>query len=139
MKVTGLNGREYNLDLKRYIDNDRSKRSFFHIKARELIKEIFKGYSILEEVKLPGTVKPSKKSVLYLDFYIPSAIMGIEVHGQQHYKYTPYFHKSKAGFAMAKKRDMDKREWCRTNDINLVELRWDDSPEYWREQIERSR
>ena len=47
MKVTGLNGREYNLDLKKYIDNDRSKRSFFHIKARELIKEIFKGYSIL--------------------------------------------------------------------------------------------
>ena len=73
MKVTGLNGREYNLDLKKYIDNDRSKRSFFHIKARELIKEIFKGYTILEEVKLPGTVKPSKKSVLYLDFLIPNA------------------------------------------------------------------
>ena len=65
--------------------------------------------------------------------------MGIEVHGQQHYKYTPYFHKSKAGFAMAKKRDLDKKDWCRVNLIELVELKWDDSPEYWREKIERSR
>ena len=50
MKVTGLNGREYNLDLKKYINNDRSKRSFYHVKARELIKDIFHGYNILEEV-----------------------------------------------------------------------------------------
>ena len=56
MKVIGLNGREYNLDLKKYIDIDRSKRSFYLVRAREIIKDIFKGYSILEEVKLPGTV-----------------------------------------------------------------------------------
>lgn len=139
MKVTGLNGREYNLDLKKYIDNDRSKRSFFHIKARELIKEIFKGYTILEEVKLPGTVKPSKKSVLYLDFLIPNAKIGVEVHGQQHFKYTPFFHKSKAGFLQAKARDKNKAEWCEINDIELIILRFDDSEEYWREKLERRR
>ena len=138
MKVTGLNGREYNLDLKKYT-KQRENCSFYHKIARVLLKEMFRGYNIYEEVKLPGSVKPSKKSVLYLDFYIPSAIMAIEVHGQQHFKFVPYFHKSKAGFAMAEKRDMDKREWCRVNDIELVELRWDDSPEYWREKIERSR
>ena len=138
MKVTGLNGREYNLDLKKYT-KQRENCSFYHKIARVLLKEVFRGYSIYEEVKLPGSVKPSKKSVLYLDFYIPSAIMAVEVHGQQHFKFVPYFHKSKAGFAMAKKRDMDKREWCRTNGIELIELRWDDSQEYWREKIERSR
>ena len=42
MKVTGLNGREYNLELKKYIDNNRSKRSFYHVQARGLIKDIFK-------------------------------------------------------------------------------------------------
>jgi hypothetical protein len=139
MKVVGLNGREYNLDLKKYIDNDRSKRSFYHLQARELIKDIFHGYNILEEVKLPGSVKPSKKSVLYLDFLIPNARIGVEVHGQQHFKYTPFFHKSKAGFLFAKARDRDKAEWCEINDITLVVLRFDDSEEYWRKKIERSR
>jgi hypothetical protein len=119
MKVVGLNGREYNLDLKKYIDNDRSKRSFYHLQARELIKDIFHGYNI--------------------DFLIPNARIGVEVHGQQHFKYTPFFHKSKAGFLFAKARDRDKAEWCEINDITLVVLRFDDSEEYWRKKIERSR
>ena len=98
MKVVGLNGREYNLDLKKYIKNDRSKRSFYHLRAREMIKDIFSGYTILEEVKLPGSVNPAKKSVLYLDFFIPNLMIGIEVHGKQHYEYVPYFHKTKAKY-----------------------------------------
>ena len=67
MKVVGLNGREYNLDLKKYMNNDRSKVSKYHSKARDLLHQVFHGYSILEEVKLPGSVNPAKKSVLYLD------------------------------------------------------------------------
>ena len=137
MKVYGLNGREYNLDLKKYIRNDRAKRSFYHLRAREIIKDVFHGYSILEEVKLPGSVNPAKKSVLYLDFLIPNVRIGVEVHGQQHFKYTPFFHKSKAGFMKAKARDRDKAEWCRINDIELIVLRFDDSEEYWRDKLAR--
>ncbi len=139
MKVTGLNGREYNLDLKKYMNNDRTKRSFYHLQAREIIQDIFHGYNILEEVKLPGSVKPAKKSVLYLDFLIPNVKIGVEVHGQQHFKYTPFFHKSKAGFLNAKARDRDKAEWCEVNDIELIVLRYDSSQEYWREQLELRR
>ena len=138
MKVMGLNGREYNLDLKKY-SKQRQKCSYYHHLARELLHDMLPGYNIYEEVKLPGSVNPAKKSVLYLDFYIPNAIMGIEVNGQQHYKYVPYFHKSKAGFLQAKARDRAKAEWCELNEITLVQLRWDDSLEYWRKQIERSR
>tara|TARA_Y100001938_G_C7948190_1_gene357868 strand:- start:184 stop:603 length:420 start_codon:yes stop_codon:yes gene_type:complete len=139
MKVTGLNGREYNLDLKKYMKNDRSKQSFYHIQARDIIHDIFLGYNILEEVKLPGSVKPAKKSVLYLDFFIPNASIAVEVHGQQHFKYTPFFHKSKAGFLQSQARDRDKAEWCDINNIELVVLRHDSSQEYWREQLERRR
>jgi hypothetical protein len=137
MKVLGLNGREYNLDTKKYLTSNRSKRSFYHLQARELIIPLFHPYQILEEVTLPGS--SMKKSKLALDFLIPSCTIAIEVHGEQHFKYTPFFHKSKIGFAQAKKRDLDKKEWCRINDIELVELRWDEDPEYWREKIERSR
>lgn len=137
MKVLGLNGREYNLDTKKYLTNNRSRRSFYHLTAREIIVESFHPYQVLEEVTLPGS--SLKKAKLSLDFMIPSCMMAIEVHGEQHFKYTPFFHKSKVGFAQAKRRDLDKKEWCRINDIVLVELRWDENPEYWREKIERER
>ena len=137
MKVTGLNGREYNLDTKKYLISTRIRRSFYHLQARELIVELFHPYQVLEEVTLPGS--SMKRSKLALDFLIPSCTIGIEVHGEQHFKYTPFFHKSKAGFAQAKKRDLDKKEWCRINDIKLIELRWDESVEYWREKIEHQR
>lgn len=137
MKCIGLNGSEYNLDLKKYLANERDKRSYYHILARQLAHEMFKGYTVLEEVKLPGSSQ--KLSVLYLDFLIPSCKIALEVHGEQHFKYTPFFHKSKAGFLRAKKRDLDKEEWCNINNITLVALRYDDSEEYWREQIERCR
>lgn len=136
MKVIGLNGYEYNLDLKKYANNHRSKCSLHHLHAREIIQDIFHGYNILEEVKLPGSVNPAKKSVLYLDFFIPNVKTGVEVHGEQHFKYVPFFHKSKANFLYSKARDRNKAEWCSINDIELIVLKYNDSREHWRNQLE---
>ncbi len=138
MKVVGLNGREYNLDLKKY-SSPRSRCSMYHRIARNLLSEIFSGYNIYEEVKLPGSRDPSKKSVLYLDFLIPNSKIGIEVHGEQHFKFVPFFHKSKLEFLQAQARDRAKAQWCELNDLKLIELRWDDSVDHWRNKIERSR
>jgi hypothetical protein len=135
MKVTGLNGHEYILDLKKH-DKQRSNCSQYHRRARELLAEKFKGYSVYEEVKLPGTVNPAKKSVLYLDFLIPNAKIGVEVHGEQHFKFVPYFHKTKAGWLYAQMRDRDKAKWCELNEIELIVFRFDSSEEDWRQQIE---
>lgn len=135
MKVTGLNGREYNLDLKKYA-KQRSRCSFYHKRARGLLAERFKGYSVYEEVKLPGSTNPAKKSVLYLDFYVPNAKIAVEVHGEQHFKFVPFFHKTKAGWLFAQMRDRQKAEWCELNEIELIVFRFDSSEDYWREQIE---
>jgi hypothetical protein len=72
MKIVGLNGREYNINLNKYIvkKDDKTVKSKYHIAARELLADTFKGYNILEEVKLPGSRCPSKKSALFLDFFI---------------------------------------------------------------------
>lgn len=136
MKVIGLNGKEYNLDLKKY-SNPRDRCSYYHKIARSLLHEMFSGYNIYEEVKLPGSRDPSKKSVLYLDFLIPNRKIGVEVHGEQHFKYTPFFHKTKIEFLHAQARDRAKINWCEVNSISLVELRWDENIEYWRNKIER--
>jgi len=138
MKVIGLNGREYNLDLKKYLSNNRRKVSNYHAQARELIHDLFRGYSILEEVKLPGSRNAAKKSVLFLDFLIPNAKIGVEVQGKQHYEFVPFFHKNKAGFFEARARDITKAEWCDINDISLIKLKYDE-PDNWRNQLERSR
>ena len=137
MKVTGINGREYVWNLNPYYvkkDNKRP-RSKFHLRARELLSEIFHSYKILEEVKLPGSTALHRKGVLYLDFYIPQIKRAFEVHGQQHYEYTPFFHKSKADFILAKAKDEDKIEWCRLNGIRITELKYSDNKDIWREQI----
>ena len=99
---------------------------------------IFKGYSILEEVKLPGSRDPARRSVLFLDFFIPDIKFAVEVHGRQHYEYVPFFHKTKAGFYQSKRRDVIKKDWCELNEIELVTLNYAE-PESWKEQIESSR
>ena len=137
MKVLGLDGKEYILDTKKYLVNTRAIRSSHHLRARKIVVDVFYPYQVLEEVTLPGS--SAKQSKLALDFCIPSSTIGIEVHGEQHFQYIPYFHKSKIGFAQAKKRDLDKKEWCRVNGFTLIELRWDESPEHWRDTIERGR
>lgn len=137
MKVKGINGKEYTWNLTKYdiFYDDARKRSKYHIRARNLLREIFHSYRILEEVKLPGSTALNRKSVLYLDFYIPSIKMAVEVHGEQHYEYCPFFHKSKADFLKSKARDEDKIEWCELNEIQIVTLKFSESDHEWRERI----
>ncbi len=137
MKVRGINGKEYVWSLTKYdiFYDDTRKRSKYHIRARNLLKEIYNSYRILEEVKLPGSTSLHRKSVLYLDFYIPSIKIGIEVHGQQHYEYCEFFHKSLGDFLKSKARDEDKIEWCELNGIQLITLKYSESDDEWRKQI----
>ena len=138
MKAVGLNGREYNIDLKKYIVkcDDKTVKSKYHIAARELLSDMFSGYTILEEVKLPGSRDPSKKSALFLDFFIPNLQLAVEVHGRQHYEFVKLFHKTKAGFLTSKRRDDIKEQWCELNDIELIVLNYEDKIEDWRKQID---
>jgi hypothetical protein len=137
MKAKGINGKEYVWNLTSYdvFNDDSRKRSKYHIRARKLLKEIFNSYRILEEVKLPGSTSLHRKSVLYLDFYIPTISLAIEVHGQQHYEYSPFFHKNKADFLKSKTRDEDKIEWCDLNGIQLITLKYSESDDEWRKRI----
>lgn len=138
MNVLGINGRSYVWNLSKYdvFYDDKRKRSKYHLRARSLLKELFNSYRILEEVKLPGSTLPHRKSVLYLDFYIPSIKLAIEVHGEQHYEFNAFFHKSRADFLKSLARDDDKISWCELNDIRLVVLKYSESEDEWRKRIQ---
>lgn len=137
MKVVGINGKEYVWNLTGYnvFNDDGRKRSKYHLRARNLLKEIYNSYRILEEVKLPGSTALHRKSVLYLDFYIPTINKAFEVHGQQHYEYCEFFHKSRADFIKGQARDEDKRTWCELNGIDLITLKYSESDDEWRKRI----
>ena len=55
---------------------------------------------------------------------------------QQHFEYVPFFHGDKLEFFKSKARDKKKKEWCRINNITLIELRYDER-DRWEEQLSR--
>lgn len=59
---------------------------------------------------------------LELDCYNAELGLAVEYNGVQHYKYTPYFHRSKDHFMNQKYRDDMKRRICKENGIVLIEV-----------------
>lgn len=104
------------------IDN----RSSLHLKARNLINKTYPTLQILEEV--PITIR--KTETLYLDFYMPLKKMCFEVHGEQHYKFVPFYHSNKLNFLKAQRRDRDKQEWCEINNIKYITLPFDNQDKW---------
>jgi hypothetical protein len=135
-KVTGLNNREYKWNLSdcRILNDETRPRSKYHVFARSIISSIFHSYIVLEEVPLPGSGK--RASMLYLDFFIPNLDIAIEVHGEQHYNFVQFFHKTKVNFLKSQIRDINKEKWCELNNIKLITLKYSEM-ESWREQIVR--
>ena len=136
MKYIGFNGRQYNINPTDYIvyGDDELSRSSLHLRARQVLKKLFPKDIILEEISLPGSSKGSA-GTLRLDFLIETYKIGVEVHGEQHYKFNSHFFKDKKQFSLALKRDSIKIEWCEMNGISLVELPYCESDNEWKKRI----
>lgn len=106
-------------------------KSALHLLARSLIHDLFPTMQILEEVPIPLR----RSETLYLDFYIPLLKRTIEVHGEQHYKFVPFYHNNLLGFLRHKKRDQEKKEWCELNGISYIELPFNENQEEWLSRI----
>jgi predicted adenine nucleotide alpha hydrolase (AANH) superfamily ATPase len=70
-----------------------------------------------------------------LDFYLPLIKTCIEVHGEQHFKFVPFYHNNILNFLKSKKRDQEKAEWCEKNSIKYISLAYNESEQLWREKI----
>lgn len=133
MKIVDLDGNVVAWNLKRNTFNQKTtrKRSELHSQARDILHEIFPTLQIFEEVPVP--VKPGK--TLYLDFFIPLRQLAVEVHGQQHFSYTPHFHGNINGFIKQKQNDSVKEQWCQLNEIELISLPYDEDIDGWRNRF----
>jgi len=119
MRVKDLDGGEYKWNPK---NSPRSVHSKLHTRVKEILTSNFPLLPIMEEV----SIKPYFHKTLYMDFYIPSYKICIEVHGAQHYIYNAFYHGSSAMFLRLKHNDVLKRQWCELNNIELLELKYDE-------------
>lgn len=132
MDIVDLENNTKKWSLKGYISKaTATNKSSHHIVARKLLHNLFPTFQILEEVSVPIR----SKETLYLDFYLPLLKKCIEVHGEQHYKFIPFYHSTKLNFLKAKKRDSEKKEWCEINGIDYIELPFNENEEQWTSRI----
>lgn len=132
MKITGLDNREYNLNLKKSKGNTNTASSL-HKLALEIAQEFFPNYTIYQEVKLPGS-KTFIGRDLYADIMIPQLRLMFEPCGEQHYEHSSFFHKDKLDFYRGQTRDKNKEKWCQINNFTYIELPYNER-ERWREII----
>ena len=132
MDIIDLDDNIRKWSLKGYVSKaTATNKSSNHIKARQMLHKKYPTLQILEEVSIPI----NRKETLYLDFYIPMIKKCIEVHGEQHYKFVPFYHTNKLNFLKAKKKDRQKEEWCEKNAITYIELPYNLSTEEWEERL----
>jgi hypothetical protein len=131
VKFVNLDDEIYELNLSLFAKTTHSKRSDLHTKTRALIKELFPNVPIIEEL----TIKLCKKKVVYADFFLPMFKIAVEVNGEQHFKYIPHFHGPLINFYLQKKNDNDKREWFSRNNIQWVDLNYNEDINEWRTKL----
>jgi hypothetical protein len=132
MRVVDLDGHYTDWSLKGYIAKGKlQNKSSLHIQARDLLLELFPTLQVLEEVP----ISPRKSETLYLDFYLPLIKTCIETHGEQHFKFVPFYHNNMMNFIKSKKRDSDKKEWCEINNIKYIELFYNEPIDQWKAKI----
>ena len=94
---------------------DSKSRSKLQQGVKLFLKKYWQGDVVFEEMRIAGTR-------LSLDFYNANKKIAIEVQGQQHFKYTPFFHNTRNAYLKQIKRDVSKIDFCNLNNIKLIEI-----------------
>jgi hypothetical protein len=132
MNIVNLDGDIVSWSLTGHISKGRIQhKSSYHLLARELLVELHPTLQILEEVSIPL----KKGETLFLDFYLPLLKTCIEVHGEQHYKFIPYYHGNIMNFLKSQKKDKQKKEWCENNSIKYIDLPHYETVDDWESRL----
>jgi hypothetical protein len=132
MNVINLDGDSVIWSLTGYVAKGKiHNKSSYHLQARDLLSSLYPTLQILEEV----TVPIRKAQIAYLDFYLPLLKWCVEVHGEQHYKFVPYYHGNVMSFLKSQKKDKEKKEWCELNNIKYIELPYNENIEQWKAKL----
>ena len=113
MKFKTLDGYEVSINLSKDKCKQHDNYSAGQIHIRNLIQEIYPHVSILEDFIIPS-------ERLSLDFFLPERKIAIEFNGEQHKRFSTFFHRDRNDFLNQVSRDKRKQQWCKINNITLV-------------------
>ena len=130
MKVIGLDNKKYTWNFTKHKQIN-TNCSDLHWRARKLLWTLFPFDIIYEEVTIPGIKSEITHKSLIADFYIHTYRLMIEVQGEQHYKFSQFFHNNQLMFFRAQKLDKLKYKWCKLNKIHLIELPYNKTDDEW--------
>jgi len=88
--------------------------------CRKIIQKIYN--KPFPSVRPDFLKSPMTRKNLELDCYNEELGIALEYNGQQHYTYTPHFHRNKKNFYSQVHRDDWKRKKCKEMGIKLIEI-----------------
>ncbi len=97
------------------IEWDEKSKSKIQFAAKQFLKDYWRDHVVFEEFPVAGTR-------LRFDFYNANKNIAVEINGEQHVKYVPFFHKRRSNFVSQIRRDQQKIDFCELNEINLLEI-----------------
>lgn len=97
-------------------------------KGEYLVKKYLqdKGVDFLTQFKTLKCVNPKTNNILPYDFELPTKKIIIEVQGDQHIKYTSYFHRDIDAFEYQKYKDSIKKDFALKNGYTYIEIFYKD-------------
>ena len=106
----------------RYTQNNYHKNE---IKLTKILEKYYGKKNIITSYH-PIWAMSSKFVLFEYDIYIKNKDILIEYNGQQHYEYTPFFHKSKSEFLSQIKRDKSKTRLAKKNGKKLIVFKYNE-------------
>jgi len=102
------------------IDWKKPSRSKLQFRVKQFLKTYWGSHVVFEEFPVYG-------SQMKVDILNATTKVAIEVNGQQHGKFIPFFHgKHPINFLKSIKRDSGKREWLESNGYILVDIEYNE-------------
>ena len=106
----------------------RSNASKLHKKVGDALREhpVLKRYNIYQEYPVNKVNPDFPNGRSKIDWVIKDLLVCIEANGVQHYKFSPFFHKSEDDFRAQIKRDKEKKEAIEAAGYVYIEVRYDE-------------
>lgn len=90
--------------------------------TRERVLLLLKGFDLIENHRPDWLRNPKTGRRLEIDLYLPEVKVGIEVQGEQHFRFIPGLHSTQADFEAQQERDRVKKVICQQQGVFLYEV-----------------
>jgi hypothetical protein len=117
MRLLNINGKLVSKSVSKYLIKwDEKSRSNIQFKSKQFFKKYWLSHIVYEEFPVYG-------SRMKVDFLNATKKIAVEVQGEQHESFNPFFHaNSRVNYLNSIKRDYNKHKWLEVNGFKIIEI-----------------